>query len=128
MVDLGEIAADFAALEPRVAGVFLWGSQALGSAHARSDIDICIVAGPGADAVDVLIDALGLTTRAGKPYDVRVFEELPLFLKGAVLDHGMLVFARDATGLAEYLRPWRKVWEDQAARTLRHQSPPSALH
>lgn len=125
MVDIREIGADFTALEPRVAGMFLWGSHARRDAHARSDIDVCIVAGPGADAVEVLIDGLDLATRSGRSYDVRVFEELPLFLKGAVLDHGIPVFTRDAVGLAEYLRPWRKVWADQSARILREGGPPS---
>lgn len=116
MVDLREVAAHFAALEPGVAGVFLWGSHARGNAHARSDIDVCIVAGPGADPVEVLLDGLDLAVRSGRPYDVRVFEELPLFLKAAVLEHGITVFARDAIGLQEYVRPWRKVWADQVAR------------
>jgi hypothetical protein len=50
------------------------------------------------------------------PYDVRVFEALPLYLQGAVLDDGLLAVARDAPALSEYLRPWRKRWRHEARR------------
>lgn len=51
-----------------------------------------------------------------KPYDVKAFEELPLYLKAEVLEHGVLVLARDEPALSEYLRTWRRIWADQAHR------------
>lgn len=117
---------DFSRLESRAAGLFLWGSHATGHATARSDIDVCVVAGEGTDPVEVLIDALAEGTRAAKRYDVRLFEELPLFLKGAVLDHGLLVFARDGPGLHEYVRRWRVLWEEQKFRMRRTQREAAA--
>ena len=53
------------------------------------------------------------------PYDVRVFEELPLYLRGEVLDSGTLIFADDEVNLSEYLRPFRRLWEDQVSRRHR---------
>lgn len=118
MVSLDEVTREFSMLRRETAGVFLWGSHATGSAHARSDVDVCLVAGPTRDAVEVLLRGLEIAGRAETPYDVRVFEELPLFLKGAMLDSGRLAFAEDPVALQSYLWPWRKVWADQQARTL----------
>lgn len=109
---------ELAPLAPRVLGIILWGSHQTGGAHARSDIDICLVAGDR-PIEEVLSEAWRLVPSA--KYDFRVFEELPLFLKGEVLDSGRVILTRDAPGLSEYLRPHRRLWEDQAAR--RHRTP-----
>lgn len=105
----------FAPVETRVLGVFLFGSQVTGRSTGRSDVDVCIVAGPGADPWEVLGHSWE-ATRADPRYDIKVFEELPLFLKGAVLDEGVLLLSRDRVGLSEYLWHWRKLWSDQRHR------------
>jgi hypothetical protein len=51
-----------------------------------------------------------------REHDIKVFEELPLYLKGEVIDGCVLVASRDEAALWEYLRSFRKVWEDQAVR------------
>lgn len=108
-----------AAVEPLLEdalGVLLWGSHATGDAHARSDVDLCIVAGPDADA-SLALQAAWTKARLLDPrYDLKVFEDLPLYLKGEVLDRGLLLASRDAPALWEYLRGFRKVWEDQSVR------------
>ncbi len=110
-----EVRRDFSDAIPLVAGLYLWGSHAEGQAHARSDVDLCIVAGPGVDVTSALRAAW--TSRGMAPrYDVHVFEELPLYLKGEALDRGRLIATRDELALSEYLRPFRKVWEDQRRR------------
>jgi predicted nucleotidyltransferase len=113
--------ADLAALRGRILGAYLWGSHVTGGAHARSDVDVCLVGGPGRGAQDVLRDAWTRVDGHGIAYDFRAFEEMPLFLQGEVLDSGILLFAEDEPRLSEYLRPIRKLWEDQAAR--RHRTP-----
>lgn len=111
-----DVTRALAPIAPEVLGAYLWGSRASGRAHSRSDIDVCIVAGPGVDPSDVLrrIWTEGLLGAAR--YDVKVFEDLPLYLQGEVLDTGRLLFSRDEPALSEYLRPFQKRWADQAHR------------
>jgi hypothetical protein len=52
----------------------------------------------------------------GKSYDVRVFEDLPLYLKIGVIESNVIIHAKDEYELYEYLYPFRKLWEDQAPR------------
>lgn len=95
-------------------GVLLWGSQATGDTHAASDVDLCIVVGPGVDPVDALRAAwkhFG-DSRA----DVKLFEDLPVYLQGAVLESHKVLHAPDEPGLFEYLRPFWKRWADQSHR------------
>lgn len=99
-----------------MAGVFLYGSQVERTATARSDVDICIVAGPGLTPGEALDLAWTRARLGGAKYDLHVFEELPLYLQAAVLERGVLLVARDPPGLYEYLRRWRKMWADQAHR------------
>ncbi len=79
---------------------------------------MCIVAGPDIDAEDALAAAHRRADLAGigKPVDLRVFEELPLYLQGAILSHHAVVLAEDEPALYEYLRFPRKLWADQAHR------------
>lgn len=116
-----EVIRDVRTMAEDAAGAFLWGSYVTGGAHSRSDIDVCLVAGPSQRPEDVLRQAWTRVPPGDRRFDVRVFEELPLFLQGEVLDHGSLVFAVDEPALSEYLRPFRRLWHDQAAR--RHRTP-----
>lgn len=93
--------------------VILFGSHAEGAEHERSDIDVCLVAGPGADVGAIEERALRHTTPS---MDVKVFETMPLWLKGEVLDRGMIVHARDHDALQEYLWRFRRVWDDEKRR------------
>lgn len=107
----------FAPLRGTVLAGYLWGSRARGEATARSDIDVCLLAGPRADVVEIL--RAGWRCAAGFPagrVDVQVFEELPAPLQGAVLEEGILLFADDLRALGDYLRPFQKRWRDQRHR------------
>jgi hypothetical protein len=77
---------------------------------------VCIVGGPQRSPRDVLRLAWTRARLGGADYDVKAFEELPLYLKAEVLERGILVLARDEPALSEYLRPWRRMWEHQAHR------------
>lgn len=107
-----DVARDFAPLAQRALGVFLYGSHAAGRAHARSDVDVCVVAGPGLPAEEAQREAW----RIAGPYDVRVFEDMPLWLQGQVLKGGKLVLARDPAALHDYLRPRWKQGEHERRR------------
>lgn len=106
----------FAPLRDEVMGILLWGSHAANDATPRSDVDICVVAGPGKEPIDVL----RLVWRTIDPnrlhLDIRVFEELPRFLQGRLLERHEVIIARDEPALYEYLYPFRKLWQDEAHR------------
>lgn len=111
--DLKRALADVA---PDLFGAMLWGSHATGRAHEGSDIDVCLVAGKDAELSQIDQSALQLAGRLGPRFDVKVFETLPLYLKGEVIEGGVVVAALDEPALWEYLRDFRKVWEDQSVR------------
>lgn len=94
--------------------VLLWGSQARGDAHPRSDIDLCIVAGPGHTAQEALHAALPAIT--ADAVDVKVFETLPDHLQAEVIRDHQVLWCPDEPGLGEYLRPFWKRWRTQERR------------
>ncbi|MHB8584859.1 MAG: nucleotidyltransferase domain-containing protein [Thermoplasmatota archaeon] len=103
-------------LRGHVLGVMLWGSHAAGTAHGRSDIDVCIVAGPDRDPATVASRAMREVYLGQHEFDIKIFEDLPLYLKGAVIDADRVLWAEDEVQLYEYLRPFRRSWDDQKHR------------
>ena len=100
-------------LRDRVMGVLLYGSIVKGEADERSDIDVCVVA-PGEDSVKLLKE---IDRRVeSSEFDIKIFELMPLFLKGEVIDNHEILFSRDEPELYEYLYFYRKLWEEQKHR------------
>jgi predicted nucleotidyltransferase len=81
-VTLKRIEKDFECLKEKTLGILLFGSRAEGKHHARSDIDICLVAGEY-DAGKLFQEVL--KTNLTAKYDVKIFELLPLKMKGTIL-------------------------------------------
>jgi len=114
-VDLVEkIKRDFGFLTDRrdVLAVLLYGSQASGESTPRSDVDICIVA-PKADRDELFRTIL---RHVREPYDVKIFESLPMYLKIQVIKNHIVVYAREILDLYEYFYTYRKLWKDQERR------------
>lgn len=114
-MDLVEkVKRDFVFLTERrdVLAVLLYGSQASGESTPRSDVDICVVA-PEADR-DELFRTLLRHVR--EPYDVKIFESLPMYLKIQVIKNHIVVYARNILDLYEYFYTYRKLWKDQERR------------
>ena len=88
---------DLAFLQDGVLGVLLYGSWATVESHERSDIDICIVA-PSAEDKTALWRSAVAAIR-DDCYDIRIFEQLPLYLKIAVIEQGVVVCSRDVLEL-----------------------------
>lgn len=107
---------DFQFLQDRVLGVMLYGSWARGDASERSDIDICIVAPEIQDKAALWREAISELRDAR--YEVRIFELMPLYMKMAVIEDGVVVCSRDVLDLYEYFYPFRRVWEDQKHRQM----------
>ncbi len=96
-------------------GVLIYGSQVKGEKDKRSDIDICVVAGKK-KPLDVLQEIWRQVNTKGKNYDVKIFEELPLYLKGEVMENNEVVYAKDKGKLFEYFYDFRKLWGEQKGR------------
>ena len=96
----------------QILGVLLYGSQATGEAGPRSDIDLCIVAPRAADHSSLWRKFI--SHLRDSRYDVRIFELLPLFLKAAVIEQGVVVYCEDEPELYEYFYPFRREWETKS--------------
>ncbi len=99
-------------------GIYLYGSYAKGREHAKSDIDLCVVAAKNRDA---LYRETNVLMAKHPVLDIKLFEELPLYMKKSVMEEGMLLFAKDEVELSGYLRFYRKLWNIQAAVRLGYQ-------
>ena len=100
--------------QDQVQGVLLYGSVARSDAGPRSDIDLCIVAPKAADKAALWREFI--SHLCDHRYDVRIFELLPLHIKIAVIEEGLVVYAKNVLELYEYFYPFRREWEDQKHR------------
>ena len=97
-------------------GVFLYGSYAQGSEHGRSDMDICVVSG-NRNAREMYRET-NILMGKHPDIDAKLFEELPLYIKKEVNEKGILIHCRSEPGLREYLRFYRRLWNEQSAVRL----------
>lgn len=88
----------FAARPGKIACVYLYGSQARGEAHARSDVDVAVLFEqiPPATLEGLGFDLKGELERAlNRPVDLIVLNRAPLDLVHRVLRDGVLVAEQD---------------------------------
>jgi uncharacterized protein len=102
--------------EDRVLGVLLYGSHVRGEASPRSDIDLCVVAPQVPDSDRAALWREFISRLRDDRYDVRIFELLPLHMKMAVIEEGIVVHSKDTLELYEYFYPFRREWDDQKHR------------
>lgn len=95
-------------------GVLLYGSHIRGEACPGSDIDLCIVAPQAADRAALWRNFI--SHLHDDRYDVHIFETLPLHIKMAVIEEGLVLHSRDDLELYEYFSSFRREWEDQKHR------------
>ncbi|ASJ12509.1 nucleotidyltransferase domain-containing protein [Thermococcus thioreducens] len=99
---------DFQEFKDSCMGILLYGSHAKGDATSRSDIDVCLVK-PKPGVYGEVLQKLG-----GK-YDIKVFEELPLYLQIEVIRNHKVIYG-DEIELSEYFYRFRKLWKDMEHR------------
>lgn len=104
---------DFEFVSGQVEGILLYGSHAKGSPDKRSDIDVCIVNPKSRDVLLVVFAKLG-----GK-YDVKIFEDLPLYIKIDVIRNHKVVYGNEVE-LSHHFYRYRKLWRDQEHRIKRY--------
>ncbi len=96
--------------------VLLYGSVVKGEETPRSDIDICIVAPTCKERTGLLREVHRNLDVFSKKYDVRIFEELPLYIQIQIIENHQIIYTKDVYELYEYFYYFRKLWEDQASR------------
>ncbi|GJL64835.1 MAG: hypothetical protein NPIRA04_34890 [Nitrospirales bacterium] len=84
--------------DERVLAILLYGSQARGDAHARSDTDVCLVLDPDYDVPDEQIN-VRLNYLSSFDLDLHVFQALPLPVRSRVLKDGEVLFCRNSDQL-----------------------------
>lgn len=102
-----------------VHSVLLYGSYAKNKQTQRSDIDICVVAPECRNIQDyssLLRKIWGKVDT--KNYDIRLFEELPLYIKISVINNHKIIFSKDVSELNLYFYFYRKLWDSQAVNRM----------
>jgi len=118
MVEIEPVREDFLFLSSRddILAILLYGSVAKGEDTLRSDIDICIVAPSFKDKNSLLNEIYRKVDVYFKKYDVRFFEELPLYIQINIIENNMIIYSKNVYELYEYFYCFRKLWDDQAMR------------
>ncbi len=104
-----------AAADTRLLAVVLFGSRVRGEQGPRSDVDVCLVldpcrtSGTGAAAAEVRLEYLATTPEG---FDIRVFQQLPLYIRRRVLREGRVLYSRDEEALYELAYRTAKAFED----------------
>jgi hypothetical protein len=98
-----------------ILGILLFGSYSKSKNTNRSDIDICIVA-PKEDLHKLLSFVLQNINVEVNKYDIRIFNELPLYIKIHIIEDGLLIYSSNKLDLYEFFYIYRKLWDDQKHR------------
>ncbi len=121
---IDNIKNDFSFLKDKIEkgmihSILLYGSYSRNEQTARSDIDICIVAPKlkTPEQFSKLLGEIWQNINANK-YDVRIFEELPLYIKMDVIQSHKIIFSRDVPELCYHFYHFRKIWNDQSVNWI----------
>lgn len=105
---------DFEFIKKDVSGILLYGSHAKGSADKRSDIDICIVKPRSRKILEIIYAKLG------DKYDVKIFEDLPAYIKLGVIENYKVIFGNEPD-ISYYLYRFKKLGQDMKYRIFSNQ-------
>jgi predicted nucleotidyltransferase len=111
---LSDLKKDFEFIRDEVEGVLLFGSAAKGELSKRSDIDIALVRPKNKRVL------LRVFERLGGKYDVKIFEDLPLYIKMDIIKNHQIIFG-DEVELSYYFYRLRKEWKDMEYRIKSNQ-------
>jgi len=76
------------------------------------------VVAPEEDIFDLLSFITKKINVVKKKYDIRIFSELPIFIKIQIIEDGILVYSPSKYDLYEFFYFYRKIWADQKHRHL----------
>jgi len=115
---LEEIREDLKAISDFEAVIF--GSYVTGEFRDGSDIDVAVITRMKDRRKNMEIQKR-LFSLARSPYDLRVFELLPIKVKASVMNDYIVLFG-DELEISEYFYQWRKMWEDVKSRISYHET------
>ncbi len=98
-----------------ILGILLYGSQISNGGTNRSDIDVCIVA-PTENPYELISYIWQNINVNLKRYDIRIFKELPIYIKIQVIEEGKVIYSPNKFDLYEHFYLYRKIWADQKHR------------
>lgn len=100
---------DFEFISRDVSGILLYGSHAKMIADRRSDIDICIVKPRSRKVMERIFAKLG------NKYDVKAFEDLPVYVKMEVISDYKVIFGSEPD-ISYFFYGFRKLGQDMKNR------------
>jgi len=104
-----------------VLAVMLFGSEVRSEAGPESDLDVCLVLPPGRDGrAEQTTVREGYLDLSGGRLDLRVFQQLPLYVRRRVLKEGRVLVCRKEDALYEVARRTAQAYEDYRPRYHRH--------
>ncbi|MBI3034800.1 nucleotidyltransferase domain-containing protein [Candidatus Woesearchaeota archaeon] len=106
---------DLKEIKDDVFAILIYGSYAVGGANIRSDVDVCVVLkNNDKEEINNVNRKILRISAKNEKYDIRIFEQMPLFMKNQVIKNGKVTYAKDKAGLGEYFYFFRKLWRDQS--------------
>jgi len=115
---LDRIREDLKPLEKYAFAIVLYGSVLTPYFSERSDIDVAIITKSKDREYNKKVWAEALKL-AGKGYDIKVFELLPLWLKAEIIRNYKVIYGNKGE-LSEYFYFFRKLWKDMEFRIKRN--------
>jgi hypothetical protein len=110
---------DIQELENNVFAILIYGSYVRGEAHQRSDIDVCIVLKSNKkEKIRNIFRKILRISAKNEKYDIRIFEQMPLFMRIGVIENGEVIYAKNLSELNEYFYFFRKLWQDQSVNWI----------
>lgn len=108
--------------DPSVLAVILFGSAARGEAGPASDTDLCLVLDPSVAGEEDSPDTRLAYFEASPTdrVDIRVFQQLPIYVRQRVLQDGAVLFCRDEARLYELAYRTVQAYEDFRPRYRRY--------
>ncbi len=99
-----------------VKGILIYGSFIKGYADVNSDIDICVIQKDegGVDSKELYKRILRVS--ANKRYDIVIFNEIPWYLRGEILENNEVLYAENADELDFWLYKQSKIWNGMKRR------------
>ena len=101
-------------LVPYVKGLLVYGSLIKGYADVTSDIDICAIEKEGIESKDLYERILKVS--ADKRYDIVIFNKIPWYLRGEILENNEVIYAEDEDDLDFWLYKQLKIWNGMKRR------------
>ena len=112
-MDEKRILKDLEKLIPYSMGIIIYGSHVKGYADKKSDIDVCIVKKENIDEKKLFHEILNVSS---EDYDIVMFDRIPWYLKGKIIEEGKIIYAEDRDYLDFWLYKRAKIWNDMKRR------------